>query len=395
MPFALSRSLSKARVGAAALVCLLLAACASPPQVQRPDFLLHDESFRPAAERISVDDVFALSDEMRQYAHKEVAARSRASGPYRGLFDALYRQGQLKLEYDAAQTRNAAQAFASRSGNCLSLVIMTAAFAKELKIEVHYQEATYQAGWSRSGSLYLRNGHINLVLGNDVRAPGTSRYEPPLMIDFLPPEELRGLRTKRIEENTVIAMYMNNRATEAMVDGRLDDAYWWAREATAQDPAFLKTYNTLGVIYQRHNDVAHAEQAFRYVLEREAANPAALSNLAHLKRAQGQIAEADALLAQLARVEHDPPFHYFNLGQQAMNSGNYKLARELFAKEVDRDPYYHEFHFWLALVDYRLGDVERAQKQLALALETSMTRSDRDLYAAKLAWLRAHSYQKN
>src|SRR5262245_56924139 len=189
MPSAKTSSLSKARFSAVTLLCVLLAACATAPQVQRPDFLLHDEKFGAASERINVEDVFALSDEMRQYAHKEVAARSRASGPHRGLFDALYRQGQLKLEYDAAQTRNAAQAFASRSGNCLSLVIMTAAFAKELKIEIQYQEATYQAGWSRSGSLYLRNGHINLVLGNDVSAPGTSRYEPPLMIDFLPPEE--------------------------------------------------------------------------------------------------------------------------------------------------------------------------------------------------------------
>ena len=55
------------------------------------------------------------------------------------LFDALYQPDQLKLEYDAAMTRNAAQAFAVRSGNCLSLVIMTAAFAKEMGLDVRYQ----------------------------------------------------------------------------------------------------------------------------------------------------------------------------------------------------------------------------------------------------------------
>lgn len=73
-----------------------------------------------------------------------------------------------------------------------------------------------------------------------------------------------------------------------------------------------------------------------------------------------------------------------------MQRVDFKAARELFAKEVDRDPYYHEFHFWLALADFRLGDLERAQKQMALALESSTTRGDRDLYAAKLAWLKAH-----
>jgi tetratricopeptide (TPR) repeat protein len=379
----------KAQIGAVLLLGLVLVACAAPP-VQRPDFLLRDELFGAPAERIRVEDVFALSDEMRRYARTEIASQLRANARNRGLFDALYQKGQLKLEYDSAVTRNAAQAFAARAGNCLSLVIMTAAFAKELGVEFQYQAAINDAAWSRSGNLYLRNGHINLMLGSGLRDVGSSRFDPPLMIDFLPPEELRGLRTRPIGEPTVIAMFMNNRATEALVDGRLDDAYWWARGAIDSDTAFLKTYNTLGVIYHRHNDLPQAERAFRYVLAREPANAAALSNLAQLERQQGRNAEADALDRELARVERSPPFHFFNLGLQAMKSGDFKAARDLFAKEVDRDPYYHEFHFWLAVADFRLGDVERAQRQLALALENSTTRGERDLYAAKLAWLRAH-----
>jgi hypothetical protein len=46
------------------------------------------------------------------------------------LFDALYGNGRLRLDYDSAMTRNATEAFAARSGNCLSLVLMTAAFAR-------------------------------------------------------------------------------------------------------------------------------------------------------------------------------------------------------------------------------------------------------------------------
>ena len=40
----------------------------------------------------------------------------------RALIDALYRPGALKLEYDAGTTRNAAQTFEARAGNCLLLV---------------------------------------------------------------------------------------------------------------------------------------------------------------------------------------------------------------------------------------------------------------------------------
>jgi len=72
-----------------------------------------------------------------------------------------------------------------------------------------------------------------------------------------------------------------------------------------------------------------------------------------------------------------------------MQAGEFKQARDFFAREVDRSPYYHEFHFWLGVAYVRLGDTGKAHKHLALALENSTTRSDHDLYAAKLDRLAA------
>ena len=56
----------------------------------------------------------------------------------------------------------------------------------------------------------------------------------------------------------------------------------------------------------------------------------------------------------------------------------------MFSREVSRDAYNHEFHFWLAAAYARLGDSERARKHLTTAMEFSNTRQERDLYAAKL-----------
>src|SRR4051794_5165030 len=107
------------------LFSMMLAACATAPVVQRPDHLFHDHLFAAPSERISAGDVFALSAEMKHYVHVTIARQLRDKGLQRGLFDALYDKEQLKLEYDAAMTRNARQAFEARFGNCLSLVIMT------------------------------------------------------------------------------------------------------------------------------------------------------------------------------------------------------------------------------------------------------------------------------
>ena len=67
-----------------------------------------------------------------------------------------------------------------------------------------------------------------------------------------------------------------------------------------------------------------------------------------------------------------------------MEAGEFGAARTLFARELDRDPDYHEFHFWMALAELRLGNVERARTELALAQQNSTTRRDHDLYGAKL-----------
>ena len=43
-----------------------------------------------------------------------------------------------------------------------------------------------------------------------------------MTIDFLPPQDIRGLRTRVIGEETIVAMYMNNRAAEAFIGGQLE-----------------------------------------------------------------------------------------------------------------------------------------------------------------------------
>lgn len=373
------------------VLCMLLAACAHAPVAQLPEQLFGDHLFAAPSERISADEIFALSDAMKRYLETEMAGPLLTKGLHKGLIDALYSQNQLRLAYDAAVTRNASQAFAARSGNCLSLVIMTAAFAKALGLSVQYQSAIVEPAWSRVGGMHFLSGHVNVTLGG--RSTGArTLYDAGelLTIDFLPPEALRGLRTWVISEETIVAMYMNNRAAESLARGQLSDAYWWARAAIAQDPAFRSAYNTLGVVYLRHGDWPEAERVLGHVLEREPGNPQALSNLALALEKLGRVAESGALHGRLARIEPYPAFHFFDRGLAAMRLGDFRTARDLFAREVDRDPYYHEFHYWLGAANLRLGNLGEARKHLALALENSTTRGDRDLYAAKLERMRSH-----
>jgi tetratricopeptide (TPR) repeat protein len=369
-------------------VVVLVTACASAPPAGPPP-LLADKLFAAPSEPVGTDHVLEVSDAMRRYLAVDIAGQIRTQGPMIGLIDALYRRAQLKLDYDATATKTAAEAFDSRSGNCLSLVLMTAALAHELNLSVRYQSAYLEEAWSRNGNLLFASGHVNVTLGRRAVDIGSGRDASTWTIDFLPAEDLRSLRVRDIEEKTVLAMYANNRAAEAISQGRLDDAYAWTAEAMRKDPSFMTAYNTLGVVYLRHNDLAQAERAFAYVLEREPKNTRALANVAETYARLDRAADAAAARTRLAAIEAVPPFHFFNLGLDAVRQSDWRTARDFFAREVARADYNHEFHFWLGLADWQLGDEAQARKQLQLAMDASTTRGQHDLYAAKLAWLQS------
>ncbi len=377
---------------AAVLVSLLLAACATAPTEQHADRFFNDRLFRAATERIDARDVFALSNDMKRYLDEEIERPMRVKGRQRALVDSLYNSGELKLQYDTESTRNAAEAFAARSGNCLSLVIMTAAFAKELGLAIQYQKVFVDDAWSRSGDLYLAIGHVNLTLGKRATDEGGYGYRvgkkpqesEGMTIDFLPQQDMRSMRTREIGEDVIIAMYMNNRAVEALVHGHIDDAYWWAREAIVQSPDLLMPYNTLGAIYRRHGNPQEAEAVLASVLQRDPSYTQAMSNMILVLNDLGRAPEAQRMAGRLKQLDPEPAFSYFNRGLVAMQDGNTQVAKEAFTKEVARAPEYHEFQFWLALAYFNLGEMGPAREHMTLAMKNSTTHRDYDLYSAKL-----------
>jgi Tfp pilus assembly protein PilF len=208
-------------------------------------------------------------------------------------------------------------------------------------------------------------------------------------IDFLPGQDQRRQHPRIIDESRVLAMYMNNKAAEAVARGRLDDAYAWVRAAIGQDREYLSAYNTLGVIYQRRGAAVESERALRFALELDPRNTHVLGNLEIALRALGRRVEADEVAAELRRLEPTPPFAFFKEGMQAMQAGDYRKAKRLFEREIRRGVEYHEFHFWLALAHLNLGEVGPAQRELELAREISTTREQYAIYSTKLQRLKS------
>lgn len=390
-----SRSRIWALIGAV-LCCMALAACTSPPRNPiDPRALLHDDWFGAPAAPPGADSIFALSPAMQQFAAEHLVPGVGREDPRRALVRLLYAQRGLQLTYDTDRTRNAAEAFEARAGNCLSLVLMTAAFAKHLGMPVSYRAVQVDDYYSRNGDLTLASGHVNLVLESQVPRAAASRVgvgsdaAQDLLVDFLPASDLRGQRSEPLQEHTIAAMFMNNRAAESLAQGELRAAYAWAREALRRDPEFAGAANTLGVIYLRADRLQGAEQAFRRVLAREPQHKAALSNLVVALHRAGRSAEAQDAARQLAALQPYPPFHFLDRGKLALAEGDASRARALFQRELRLQPDHHEAHFWIAVAATRLGETQSAERHLRMAMENSQSQHLSARYAGKLAHLRA------
>jgi Tfp pilus assembly protein PilF len=204
------------------------------------------------------------------------------------------------------------------------------------------------------------------------------------VVDFEPGVNLRSQLVMPVSEATVIAMFMNNRAAESISAGRLDAAYWWAREAVLQDSRYVAAYNTLAVIYKRKGLLSEAISLLGFAHDAAPKDPVVLANLADFLRDAGRGPEAAIIEAKLKAIEPYPPYYFFQRALAALKNSDFAGARELFGKDLARQPYNAEFHFGMATTYIAEGDWRHAREHLDQAREYGTTADSRAIYSAKL-----------
>lgn len=377
-------------------LALCLGACSHTPPIPAealavPESLFSDAHFAAPTVPVASAPALALTPAMARYLETTVRPQVRRQGARQALLEALFNRKALKLDYDDSVTRTAGEAFDARRGNCLSLLLMTATFAGELGVPVQFRQVMVAPTWARERGVTLLSNHVNLALA-EPRAEGSTRvlvaHTADLVVDFLPQREMGRQHAREVALPTVLAMYLNNRAAELLLAGRLDDAYWWVREALHTVPRFTPALSTLALVYLRRGLPEQADAALRLTLAREPEQLNALHNRVAVLDAMGRHAQARALAAQVAARQPDPPFHHFDLGLAAMRAGRFADARDAFAREIRRQPTLHELHHWLAMANWGLRDVRGVRAELERALQLAETDSQRLAYGAKLDALR-------
>jgi Flp pilus assembly protein TadD len=355
------------------LVGICLAAC-TPLAVNGPasteDLLSGQVLFGEVIDvsDIRSDRVFALNDELHDYAVSKVKGDPSARSRLRKLVGGMIEDGLLTLDYDPNRTYTAIETFEKRQGNCLSFSILFATLAREADLDVTFQMVDIPPSFRADGEMILLNNHIN-VLVEGVRSD--VNFMQSYVGDFNTAEYNGNYDTKKVSDDYAIALYFSNVAVEAMQAGDSRKAFRYLKKGIETDPEIAGLWVNLGVMYSRHKQYNMAERAYRQALSIQPSNKSALVNLSNALHHLGRDEESEYYSKKVAYYrDRNPYYHYFQ-AQSAYQKGALEDALDYLAKAIRLKKDEHQFYFLRGLVHYKMNKYELAARDYKKAKDTA------------------------
>lgn len=344
------------------------------------------QSASPAAPALAVEpipgpeQILAIPDELRTAFRHEVLDTTRFQHDrLERLVGFVFDKDSLGVTYTSDATQTVAASFHSREVNCLSSALMIVALAREAGLKAHAQQVSKVVSWDLRDDVVMESQHVNAIveLGNNRRYVIDVDASDAIATDTLNP----------ISDRQLLAYFYGNRAMELLVERRVPEAGAWLDEALRLAPEDPLLRNNVGVMSLRMGDEAAAERNFLEVLRMDPDQVSALSNLIALYQRRGDGPSAAKWQARADKVLRNAPYYQFELGQQREQSGDAQGAIRFYRRAIALNRSEHRFHFALARAYLATGRRDKANREMARALEHSHG-AVREEYQGKLVMLR-------
>ncbi len=345
-----------------------------------PDELLAGASLGVAdaspASVVEKQDVLALSAEMKDFLDRHVGHNGSGSLALHQLVSAIIDANTFGLVYDET-TRTAAETFRARRGNCLSFSNLFVAMAREVGLNVQYQEVDIPPDWTLDKDTFVLNRHVNVYV--DLGPAGTR------VVDFNIGDFKTSYEMRRISDARALAHYYNNLGVERMQAGDTSSALSCFRRAIADnDRAFSPAWSNLGTLYLRNGDPAHAEAAYLQALKASGSDLVAMSDLARLYERQGRRKQAAAYEKKVVHHRWLNPYYRYELARRAYLSQQYDVAVNHLKYAIRKRPKEDQFYFLLGAAYLKKGNLRAARRYLAEAEELAASDAEKRKYSSKI-----------
>ena len=308
------------------------------------------------------------------------------------LHQALYEvlQNELTNFTYYGETYNAETAMRLNKGNCMSLAVLTTAYAKLLGLEFSYREVSTLPVFEKKNNFIISSSHVQTIIydADDTTEPSNGYVRKAgLVIDYFPSKDNHA--GKYFGEADFISMYYKNLAGDALVENDLAKAFELAKEAYKYNENNVEVINSLAIVHRRAGDVKSAEAIYQAGLKIDKNNLRLISNYIMLLKSQNRIAEAQEYQQQLSQLDDPNPFHWLEEAYIAEKNNEMNKATRYYLKAFNRAPYLHQAYQGLYHTYRAKGQFAKAKSMLKKALEWTYEVEQRKQYKSKLYSLAA------
>lgn len=354
-------------------VLVLLEACAASSirrsQISDEELLSGkalDPTFAASTSSVSIDDAFALDDEMHEFV-RQISEVGDSSTRVIRLLAAMKQRGLFSLEYNEAVTQTVSGTFHEHRGNCLSFTMLFIALAREAGLRARYQLVDVPPQWNLDSDLVVIANHVNAVI--------ETRSEHDLVVDFNKANFREDYATKKIDDAYAASLFYTNLGAEAMIKRDYPKSFMLLREAIHARPDVASPWVNIGVLYGRQGRLDYAEAAYLRALEIAPQERSALANLAGVYEALGDAERAAEYRERVRHYQDINPYYHYARAQKAYREERYEdtlaeLKRAIRLRD-DESPFYALQGQALSA----LGRAEEASKSFARATANDRTES--------------------
>jgi Tfp pilus assembly protein PilF len=283
------------------------------------------------------------------------------------------------------ETYDASTAMRLNKGNCMSLAILTTAYAKLIGIDFAYRTVHTLPVFSKKAGIILSSSHVQTIIYDDTFVAEDDYFylsTPGIVVDYFPSEGNR--KGIKYSYKTFLAMYYKNLAADALVEKDLAKSFLYANTAYQYNANNTAVINLLAVIHRRAGDLKTAELIYKEGLKVGKPNISLLSNYIMLLKSQHRIEEATALQSQMNKLDDPNPYHSLGEAFIARKKGNTTQAEIHFKKALEKAPYLNQAYMGLYRIYAEQQKHDKAQVMLIKALEWTYELDERKLYKHKL-----------
>ena len=373
--------------------CLLLLtqACQVSPQVNHTVELPDIAQYKLKSKHNvpSVESMYQLSEAQKKQLHLFVNKASISTLPKHVQAFKFLQTRLVNFDFEG-ENHFASESLALGQGNCMALAMLTYAVAKELGIDIHFQVMhTIPVRLDVSDKLAITSDHVRsfLYLKDEQKQKGYFNPTNRIVIDYFPDRYDRG--GKLISESEFFAMFYRNLAADALVENNFDYAYLLLKQAVTLAPEYGPAINMLAVLSRKQGYQSLAEALYQYGLEVSDEKVTLLNNYHVLLVKQGRMSEAKLIKDNILLSDDQNPYIWYLQARDAIAANDFYSAKIYLKKFLKNASYYHKAYFDLAKVHFQLGEPQQAKKAISLALTHSSSTEDKDVYLAKLNWLKS------